>query len=81
MTQKINVEQIKGQDYSTTEQDTGAKWIDGKAIYKKTINFGVMPNNATKGVAHGISSLYDIVRYEAATSTGAGGATIWRYHM
>lgn len=23
-------------DYSTTEQDTGLKWIDGKAIYQKT---------------------------------------------
>lgn len=23
-------------DYSTTEQDTGRKWIDGKLIYQKT---------------------------------------------
>lgn len=23
-------------DYSTTEQDTGRKWIDGKPIYRKT---------------------------------------------
>lgn len=26
--------------YSTTEQATGGKWIDGKPIYKITINFG-----------------------------------------
>lgn len=25
-----------GVDYSTTEQDTGIKWIDGKSIYQKT---------------------------------------------
>lgn len=25
-----------GVDYSTTEQDTGLKWIDGKPIYQKT---------------------------------------------
>lgn len=32
-------------DYSTTEQDTGRKWIDGKPIYQKTfsldITFGI----------------------------------------
>lgn len=27
-----------GIDYSTTEQDTGIKWIDGKTIYQKTID-------------------------------------------
>ena len=28
-----------GINYSTTEQDTGLKWIDGKPIYQKTIMF------------------------------------------
>lgn len=28
-----------GIDYSTEEQDTGLKWIDGKSIYQKTIDF------------------------------------------
>lgn len=31
-------------DYSTTEQDTGKKWIDGKPIYQKTI---VLKDNNT----------------------------------
>ena len=31
-------------DYSTTEQDTGRKWIDGKPIYQKTYNKSI-PNN------------------------------------
>ncbi len=32
-------------DYSTTEQDTLRKWINGKKIYKKTLDWGYMPNN------------------------------------
>lgn len=28
-----------GVDYSTTEQNTGMKWIDGKPIYQKTYHF------------------------------------------
>lgn len=28
-----------GIDYSTDEQDTGLKWIDGKKIYQKTYSF------------------------------------------
>lgn len=32
-------------NYSTSEQDTGCKWIDGKPIYKKTINTGTLPQN------------------------------------
>lgn len=31
------------QSYSTTEVDTGATWIDGKPIYKKTIDMGTLP--------------------------------------
>ena len=28
-------------DYSTTEQDTGRKWIDGKPIYQKTFSLDI----------------------------------------
>ncbi len=31
--------QVVGVNYSTTEQNTGIKWIDGKDIYQKTIAF------------------------------------------
>lgn len=50
-----------GGNYSTTEVDTGFTWIDGKTIYKKTINFGALPNASQKSVAHGISNLDTIV--------------------
>lgn len=63
-------------DYSTTEKATGGTWIDGSAIYKKTINFGALPNNAGKTVAHGISNLGRVVKlegmsYNSSTSTYA----------
>lgn len=57
--------------YSTSEKATAFTWIDGKTIYKKTIDFGYLPNNATKNVAHGISNLDKFIKYEgiAAFST------------
>lgn len=47
--------------YFTTEQATGGKWIDGKPIYRKVIDFGALPNNTTKSVAHNITNLDKIV--------------------
>ena len=51
-------------DYSTSEVNTGAKWIDGSAIYKKTVNVGTLPDTTTKNVAHGISNLGTIIKIE-----------------
>lgn len=36
--------------YSTNEVKTGGKWIDGKPIYRKVVNFGALPNATIKGV-------------------------------
>lgn len=50
--------------YSTTETSTGKTWIDGKAIYRKVIQFGAMSGNNRYTKAHGIS--YDtIVSFDA----------------
>lgn len=51
-------------DYSTTETNTGAKWIDGKTIYKKTVDTGALPNNSIKTVAHGITGINKIIKME-----------------
>lgn len=51
-------------DYSTSEINTGAKWIDGSAIYKKTVSIGALPNATTKDVAHGISNLSKVIKIE-----------------
>lgn len=52
-------------NYSTTEVNTGNKWIDGKPIYRKVINFGALPDTSTKAVAHNISNLDTIIDYKA----------------
>lgn len=59
-------------DYSTTEQDTGYTWVDGRHIYKKTINFGELPNNTAKSVAHGISGLDYVIKYDCMVDMGTG---------
>lgn len=51
-------------DYSTAEQATGYTWIDGNMIYKKTVNFGALPNSTAKTVAHSITSLGKIIELE-----------------
>lgn len=51
-------------DYSPTEINTGTTWIDSSTIYKKTINFGALPNNTFKSVAHSISNLSRVIKME-----------------
>lgn len=51
-------------DYSLAEINTGTKWIDGKTIYKKTIDFGALPNTSSKSVAHNISNLGYVIKIE-----------------
>lgn len=54
---KIDFTTFGGGNYSLTEQATGFTWVDGNTIYKKTIDFGALPNTSTKVVAHGITNL------------------------
>lgn len=51
-------------DYSTEEHATGQKWIDGKDIYFKTIDFGALPNSTTKSVSSGLTNEF-IVKMDA----------------
>lgn len=48
--------------YSTEEHLTGRKWIDGKPIYRKVVDFGYLPNNVSKTVAHGISGISSVIQ-------------------
>lgn len=59
--------------YSTSEQVAGI-WIDGKPLYKKTINFGALPNATQKDVQHGISNLKRVVRFECLAYNGGAGS-------
>ena len=57
--------------YSTEEHPTGKKWIDGKDIYSKTIDFGALPNTTTKSVNHNISNIDKVIRlYGFANDSG-----------
>lgn len=64
-------------EYSMAEKKIGY-WIDGKPLYKKTINFGALPNSTTKGVAHNIQNLKRVVKLEgfAGSSLHNGGITL-----
>ncbi len=57
--------------YSTSEVETGLTWIDGSTIYKKTIDFGALPNAADKNVAHNISNLDKVVKIEGIALAGS----------
>lgn len=53
-------------NYSTTEQDTGYTWIDGREIYKKTIDLGNLPSStATVNIPHNVANLSKVIRLEA----------------
>ena len=51
-------------DYATAEIDTGTTWIDGKEIYKKTVDIAPLPNATNKVVAHNISNLDRVIKLE-----------------
>ena len=58
--------------YSTTETDTGRKWIGGKAIYRKLIATGTLPNTASKAIPTGITGMDSLIAlYGAASSPAA----------
>lgn len=52
-----------GVDYSLTEQDTGLKWIDGKTIYQKTINFTVTGGGYISNPT-GITGIETLIKHE-----------------
>lgn len=55
---------ISNMDYSTSEQDTGCKWIDGKPIYRKTVFFSSIASGDIR-TAHGINNISLVVKHEA----------------
>ena len=61
-----------GNEYSLDEQVVG-KWIDGSPLYQKTIDLGVLPNNSTKDVPHGISNIKEVCSFNGAVYGFAGG--------
>ncbi len=63
---------INNLDYSTTEQDTGLRWLGDETIFIKTIDLGTLPNATVKSVAHGITNIGHVIDMQVMTKTAAG---------
>lgn len=58
--------------FNTSEVIIG-RWLDGSILYRKVVDFGALPNNTTKTVAHNISNLARVVNlYGMAYATASG---------
>ena len=72
---KIDFSTLSG-NYSTTEVNTGYTWIDGKAIYKKTISSPV--SASTFNINHGISNFGTAIKMEGVWYNGTSYQPIQR---
>ena len=65
--ENIDFTTMPGNKYTTIEQDTGQKWIDGRPIYRKVVRGTVnMTGNSTSMLAHGIADLtnrWELISY------------------
>ena len=63
----IDLTTMPDNKYSTDEQDTGQKWIDGRPIFRKVVRGTVnMTGNSTSRLAHGIQGLtsrWELIKY------------------
>lgn len=70
---------VGGIDFTTSEQDTGLKWLDEKTVFQKTISLGTMPNATMKSVAHNITDVdadtIKLVANGTSINNGAGSDT------
>ena len=60
-----------GIDYSTTEQDTGLKWIDGKPIYQKTFSLAFTSNFLSVDLT--ALNIDSVVKIEGGVCDSSGG--------
>ena len=64
----IDLTTMPGNKYTTAEQDTGKKWIDGRTIYRKVVRGTVNMTGGfnTSSLPHGIQGLtsaWELIRY------------------
>lgn len=63
-------------DRSTSEVDTGMKWIDGRTIYQKTFSMGGLKVAGKTTVSHGIKNLDMVINIRGIAKEDSIGATI-----
>ena len=65
----------QGSTFSEEEGiDTGTKWLDGRAIFRKAVDFGGLPNAGGKTVAHGIPPIISVVDMWGQASAVGGNS-------
>jgi hypothetical protein len=67
------VETITGQQFLPTFSNSTASNVNYRSVFRKVIDFGVLPNTGTKSVAHNIpiTSLFSVTKlYAGATDPG-----------
>ena len=65
--------------YSTDEVKTGGKWIDGKPIYRKVVDFGALPNATIKEVSFDNINVDTFVKIEGVAMSANGTAVTIPY--
>lgn len=68
---------VKVSDYVLGDEVVIGTWVDGKPIYRKVVDFGNLPNNEVKYVAHGIENLDTIIRFDSIPNRNDG----WRFPL
>ncbi len=63
-------------DYSNSEQTAGRTYTAGETIFQITVNFGALPNNTTKSVAHGIVGNFLCIRHEFWARRASDGVQV-----
>lgn len=64
-------------NYSTTETSTGFTWVDGRTIYKKTVEVSSISSNTDYQIPHGISNLKQVIRVEGTVLLTIGNSRIF----
>lgn len=60
------------ESYSLSEMNTGAKWVDGKDIYKKTVYWASLPNNTeVQSGSLGVANI-NAIKIEGSATAGTG---------
>ena len=72
-------EEHNKQVYSTSEQRIGT-WIDGKPIYRKVLDCGLLLNSGVKEVPTGLTNV-NYLKWDAIAVYIQGGSTDWPYQI
>lgn len=67
-------------NYSTSEQDTGVKWVDGKNVYQKSYVISVVAGSGGS-VSHGISGLTRVIKWENSFYRSDVGVTFSQLNL